>query len=84
LVVSSDLVIAVFQIRPSAHMQQTLPASPYHNTNIQFITLESVMLVLVTRDNSQDITAMKREASKSYIKTALHDNNITKSSSQCC
>ena len=65
-------------------MQRTQPVSPYHNTNVQFITFEFVMLVLVPRDNSQDITAMKGEASKSYFKTALHENNITKTSSQCC
>lgn len=84
MIISSDLVITVFQIHPSACTQHTLPVSPYHNTKAQFITLEHVMLVLVTRDNSQDITAMKTEASKSYFKTALHENNITKSSSQCC
>jgi hypothetical protein len=41
------------------------------------------MLVLVTRDNSQDVTAMKWGASKSCFRTALHENNTTKSSSLC-
>jgi len=64
-------------------MQHTLPVSPYHNINVQFITLEFVTLVPVTRDNLQD-TAQKREASKSYSKTALHENNITKCSPLYC
>lgn len=51
----------VFQIRPSPLMQHTHPVSPHRSTNVQFITLDIVTLVLVTRDKSQDVTAMKRE-----------------------